>query len=209
MNKKYYLFYEKNDFRTFFETLCEKCSFLEKTFLSFLCGFAFFIFILFAVITILATDKLYACLLLSIVWLFLFPGLLLCSCWVEKSFWVMPCDTYVLRHGDCLVSQKTSYDEVKYIVVGNTEPAIVPRRTSSKWYHQKYGDYINAFSEKQKILFTMRYSESVTKILLDKCIHAERLDGEQYVMMCREETRTSEEIQRAEQKIVAQYQGHV
>lgn len=209
MDTKHYLFYEKKDFKMFFNTLWRKSNFLEKAFWYVLCGFAFCILVIFAVIILLTADKLYVGLLLSIVWLFLFPGLLLCAYWIEKSFWVMLCNTFVLKHGDCLGSKKISYDEVRYIVAGNTEPAIVPRRTSPRWYHKEYGDYINAFNGKQEILFTMRCSESVLEILSHKCIHAEQLNGEQYLRLCREKNRVSEEIQRAEQEIVEQYQGHV
>ena len=130
----------------------------------------------FIYITFCSTDPAVVAPLLASVWLFLFPGMTFFCHRTVKSYWVFFQEHTVLRHGNYgYFTQKKiiPYEKATYILIGNLPPFLTPGNTnSSDWYHKKFGNYINVLDQNKSCLFTVRYSESILKLLLEKCSNA-------------------------------------
>lgn len=173
MDQKHYLFYQKQSIGTFW-----KNSFpLEKFFLISFLLFSLFMAGGFVYITLRSPDPAVAAPLLASVWLFLFPGMTFFCHRAIKSYWVIFQEHTVFRHGSYgYLAQKKiiSYEKAAYILTGNLPPFLTPGNTgSSDWYHKKFGNYINVLDRNKSCLFTVRYSEHVLNLLLEKCSHAQ------------------------------------
>ncbi|EGG82240.1 hypothetical protein HMPREF9477_01249 [Lachnospiraceae bacterium 2_1_46FAA] len=168
---KHYLFWKKQSVREFWENelLAEKVFVIVYCIIALLFGGMF-------IVCIWSTDnKLSAGILLGACWIFIFLGIPFLTHTGEKSYWVIFEDTFVLRRGNCKGYshiEKIFYKEAKYLVIGSVDPYISPRMVSPKWYHKKWGNYINVVSSDKKALFSVRYSEEMLKMLQKKCINA-------------------------------------
>lgn len=211
MNGKFYLFYEEGTLRE----ILKKLSIIEKFFLIIWSVFAVFMLAIFVSIVFLATgDKLYVAILLSCIWLALFPGLFFASRVFDKSFYVsFEADCAVIHgkpwKGRIRIKKRSFYAEARYVITGNAAPFLVPYRTDPKYYHWKFGNYINVVDENERVLFIVRYSKEMEQFLQKKCLNAEVVDIKDYKLLCEERHRVSDEIRDAEQEIIEQYNGMV
>ena len=69
---------------------------------------------------------------------------------------------------------KNFYKEAKYIIIG--EPYIRPNKSLSEAFYEKLGNYINVLSSDKRILFSVRYSEELLKMLQERCENIEIIE---------------------------------
>ena len=105
--------------------------------------------------------------LFGVLWIVIFLGLPFWGHMIEKSYWVKFEDTYVLRHEASGYRKKIFYKEA----IG--EPYVRPNRSFSEAFYEKLGNYINVLSSDKRILFSVRYSEELLKMLQERCENIE------------------------------------
>ena len=71
----------------------------------------------------------------------------------------------------CQIAKNIFYKEAKYIIIG--EPYIRPNKSLSEAFYEKLGNYINVLSSDKRILFSVRYSEELLKMLQERCENIE------------------------------------
>lgn len=179
MQEKQYLFYEKQSLAAFWKN----SMLAEKIFLVCWSINAVLMAIIFAVLIPMSRDRGIAFVLFTLIWVFLFPGILWISHRLVKGFWVILRKEDVLRHGfygKLKQRKKIRYEEAAYILIGEAEPFVTPRPSLGPWYHRKFGNYMNVLDAQKNCLFALRYSEQNLKLLMEKCIHAQLMDIETY-----------------------------
>lgn len=168
---KHYLFWERQSIKKFWE----KSLFIDKVCVITYGILALFFFSAFIVISTSTDSPLSTGMLFGILWIVIFLGIPFLGHIAEKSYWVKFEDTYVMHHEAYGYRKKTDYKEAKYIVIGR--PYIRPYRSFSEAFYEKLGNYINVLSSDKRILFSVRYSEELLKMLQDRCVNVEVIEN--------------------------------
>lgn len=164
---KHYLFWEKQSIKEFWE----KGLFIDKVFMITYSIQMLFFFVAFIVMSLSTDNPLFTGMLLGVLWIVIFLGIPFWGHTIEKSYWIKFEDTYVLRHEAFGYRKNFFYKEAKYIVIG--EPYVRPNRSLSEAFYEKLGNYINVLSSDKRILFSVRYSEELLKMLQERCENIE------------------------------------
>ena len=151
---KHYLFWEKG-------------LFIDKVFMITYSIQMLFFFVVFIVMSLSTDNPLFTGVLLGVLWIVIFLGIPFLGHTIEKSYWVKFEDTYVLRHEASGYRKKIFYKEA----IG--EPYVRPNRSFSEAFYEKLGNYINVLSSDKRILFSVRYSEELLKMLQERCENIE------------------------------------
>ena len=151
---KHYLFWEKG-------------LFIDKVFMITYSIQMLFFFVVFIVMSLSTDNPLFTGVLLGVLWIVIFLGIPFLGHTIEKSYWVKFEDTYVLRHEASGYRKKIFYKEA----IG--EPYVRPNRSLSEAFYEKLGNYINVLSSDKRILFSVRYSEELLKMLQERCENIE------------------------------------
>ena len=159
---KHYLFWERQSIKKFWE----KSLFIDKVCVITYGILALFFFAAFIVISSSTDSPLSTGMLFGILWIVIFLGIPFLGHIAEKSYWVKFEDTYVMHHEAYGYRKKTYYKEAKYIVIGR--PYIRPYRSFSEAFYEKLG---------KRILFSVRYSEELLKMLQDRCVNVEVIEN--------------------------------
>ena len=167
---KHYLFWEKQSIKEFWE----KGLFMDKVFMITYSILMLFIFVAFIVMSLSTDSPLSTGMLFGVIWIVIFLGLPFWGHMIEKSYWVIFEDTYVLHHEAFIYRKKIFYKEAKYIIIG--EPYIRPNKSLSEAFYEKLGNYINVLSSDKRILFSVRYSEELLKMLQERCENIEIIE---------------------------------
>ena len=167
---KHYLFWEKQSIKEFWE----KGLFIDKVFMITYSILMLFFFVAFIVMCLSTDSPLSTGMLLGVLWIVMFLGTPFLGYVAEKSYWVIFEDTYVLHHEAYVYKKKIFYEEAKYIVIG--KPYIRPSRSLSEAFYEKLGNYINVLSSDKRILFSVRYSEELLKMLQERCENIEIIE---------------------------------
>lgn len=123
--------------------------------------------------------------LVPVVLVFLFLWMRSC----QRS-WSVTLDTdRVILDGE-MIRRKIPYKAVRYIVRGDTGPALHPFPgwfgPSAVSYHRRFGDYLNAVDENGNVLFPMREEGDAFARLHERCPGARIVEIADYAAMCRE-----------------------
>ena len=160
---KHYLFWEKQSIKEFWE----KGLFIDKVFMITYSIQMLFFFVVFIVMSLSTDNPLFTGVLLGVLWIVIFLGIPFLGHTIEKSYCVKFEDTYVLRHEASGYRKKIFYKEA----IG--EPSVLPNRAFSEAFYEKLGNYINVLSSDKRILFSVRYSEELLKMLQERCENIE------------------------------------